>query len=380
MGQTDHANHNPGKARGDAGNEGLDNLELDGLENRTESVSLSKNAVRRLRKNKMAMTALSVFLLYVLITLGAKWLPFYSFTFQIIDHKNLPPSWSQTAGQLWYERELKLAERYAERQQRPLNDEEKQQLAEIQAQIKNERIEIDGKMVNPHLRRYLLGTDSLGRDILSRTIYGGRISISIGLIGALTAVFIGIVVGSIAGFYGGRIDYLLMRFVDVLYGLPYMLLVIVLMAVLGKSILNLYLALALISWLTVSRVVRGQILSLKNAEFVEAARTMGASTPRIIVKHLIPNTLGVIIVFTTLRIPTFILVEAFLSFLGLGVSAPLASWGSLIGEAVPALETYPWQLFVPSFAMTIFLFAINFLGDGLRDAFDPKDAGGSKKA
>ena len=378
MGQTDHANHNPGKAPGhDANHAGLDNLELDSLENRTESVSLSKNAVRRLRKNKMAMTALSVFLFYVIITLGAKWLPFYSFTFQIIDHKNLPPSWSQTAGQLWYERELKLAERYAERQQRPLNDKENQ------AQIKNERIEIDGKMVNPHLRRYLLGTDSLGRDILSRTIYGGRISISIGLIGALTAVFIGVVVGSIAGFYGGRIDYLLMRFVDVLYGLPYMLLVIVLMAVFGRGILNLYLALALISWLTVSRVVRGQILSLKNAEFVEAARTMGASTPRIIVKHLIPNTLGVIIVFTTLRIPTFILVEAFLSFLGLGVSAPLASWGSLIGEAVPALETYPWQLFVPSFAMTIFLFAMNFLGDGLRDAFDPKDAGGatgSKKA
>ena len=379
MGHIDHANHKTGKAPGqDSSNAGLDNL--DSLENRTESVSLSKNAVRRLRKNKMAMTALSVFLFYVIITLGAKWLPFYSFTFQIIDHKNLPPSWSKTAGQLWYERELKLAERYAERQQRPLNAEEKQQLAEIQAQIKNERIEINGKMVNPHLRRYFLGTDSLGRDILSRTIYGGRISISIGLIGALTAVFIGIVVGSIAGFYGGRIDYLLMRFVDVLYGLPYMLLVIVLMAVFGRGILNLYLALALISWLTVSRVVRGQILSLKNAEFVEAARTMGASTPRIIVKHLIPNTLGVIIVFTTLRIPTFILVEAFLSFLGLGVSAPLASWGSLIGEAVPALETYPWQLFVPSFAMTIFLFAMNFLGDGLRDAFDPKDAGGSKKA
>ena len=355
--------------------QGASQSTLMGQEFETESVSLSKNALRRLRKNKMAMTALSVFLLYVVITLGTKLLPFYSFTFQIIDHKNLPPSWSKNAGQLWYERELKLAERYAERQQRSLNDEEKQQLAEIQEQIKNERIEIDGKMVNPHLRHYLLGTDSLGRDILSRTIYGGRISISIGLIGALTAVFIGIVVGSIAGFYGGRIDYLLMRFVDVLYGLPYMLLVIVLMAVLGKGILNLYLSLALISWLTVSRVVRGQILSLKNAEFVEAARTMGASTPRIIVKHLIPNTLGVIIVFTTLRIPTFILVEAFLSFLGLGVSAPLASWGSLIGEAVPALETYPWQLFVPSFAMTIFLFAMNFLGDGLRDAFDPKDSG-----
>ena len=338
----------------------------------TQSISLTKDALRRLRKNKMAMAALVLLTLYVLLTLGADILPIYSFRFQILDHKNLPPSLTKNAGQLWYESELKLAQRFAGRQNRKLNEEEKLKLQEIQYKIQHERMEIDGEIVNPHLRRYWLGTDSLGRDVLSRTIYGGRISISIGLVGALTAVLIGIIIGSIAGFYGGRIDYMLMRFVDVLYGLPYMLLVIVLMSVMGKNTVNLFIALALVSWLTVSRVVRGQVLSLKHAEFVEAARTMGASTARIIVRHLIPNTLGVIIVFTTLRIPTFIMAEAFLSFLGLGISAPLASWGSLIGEAVPALKTYPWQLFAPSVAMTVFLFAMNFLGDGLRDAFDPK--------
>ncbi|MEM9425018.1 MAG: ABC transporter permease, partial [Spirochaetota bacterium] len=322
--------------------------------------------------NKMAMVASAILAVYVLLTMGADILPIYSFKLQMLDHKNLPPSLTKNAGQLWYERELKLAQKFARRQNRELNKQEKQKLEEIKYKVEHDQVEIEGKIVNPHLRRYWLGTDSLGRDMLSRTIYGGRISISIGLIGALTAVLIGIVIGSIAGFYGGRTDYMLMRFVDVLYGLPYMLLIIVLMSVLGKNTLNLFVALAMVSWLTVSRVVRGQILFLKHAEFIEAARTMGASTARIIVRHLIPNTLGVIIVFTTLRIPTFIMAEAFLSFLGLGISAPLASWGSLIGEAVAALETYPWQLFVPSVAMTIFLFAMNFLGDGLRDAFDPK--------
>ena len=350
----------------------VDSLSANADFNSEKSISLTRDALRRLRKNRMAMMALLVLLLYMLVSFSANWLPIYSYKFQILDHKNLPPSLTKTAGQLWYERELKLAQRLAARQERDLNDAEQKKLAAIEYKIEHDRMEINGEMLNPHLRHYWLGTDALGRDVLSRTIYGGRISISIGLIGALTAVLIGIVVGAVAGFYGGRIDYMLMRFVDVLYGLPYMLLVVVLMAVLGKSILNLYIALALISWLTVARVVRGQILSLKHAEFVEAARTMGASTARIIIKHMIPNTLGVIIVFTTLRIPAFIMAEAFLSFLGLGVSAPLASWGSLIGVAVPALETYSWQLFVPSLAMIVFLFAMNFLGDGLRDAFDPK--------
>jgi len=223
-----------------------------------------------------------------------------------------------------------------------------------------------------HARRYYLGTDNLGRDLLSRIVYGGQVSIAIGFIGTLTSVFIGVFLGALAGYLGGKFDYIIMRIVDIMYGLPYMLLVIIAMAVFGRNIMNLFFALAIISWLTISRMVRGQIMSLKNQEFVEAARSMGASTGRIIFKHLVPNSLSVIIVFSTLRIPSFIMTESFLSFLGLGVQAPFASWGSLVGEGVGGMTLYPWRLFFPAIAMTVFLFAMNFLGDGLRDAFDPQ--------
>lgn len=223
-----------------------------------------------------------------------------------------------------------------------------------------------------HQRKYYLGTDNLGRDLLSRIIYGGQISIAIGLIGTITSVVIGILVGSIAGYMGGRVDYYLMRFVDIMYGLPYMLLVIICMAIFGRKITNLFFALALVSWLTIARMVRGQIMSLKNQEYVEAARSMGASRSHIILRHMIPNSLSVIIVYSTIRIPAFIMQESFLSFLGLGVQAPYASWGSLIGDAVAGMTIYPWKLLCPSIVMIIFLFSMNFLGDGLRDAFDPQ--------
>jgi oligopeptide transport system permease protein len=221
-------------------------------------------------------------------------------------------------------------------------------------------------------RHYLLGTDYSGRDMLARIIYGGQISMLIGLVGTLCSVFIGIVLGALAGYRGGRVDSLIMRIVDVLYGLPYMLIVIICMAVFGRNIINLFVALALVSWLTIARMVRGQIMSLKNSEYVEAARSMGAKTWRIIFRHMIPNSLSIIIVYSTLRIPGFIMEESFLSFLGLGVQAPYASWGSLISDGVASMTLYPWRLIFPSIAMTAFLFAMNFLGDGLRDAFDPQ--------
>jgi len=223
-----------------------------------------------------------------------------------------------------------------------------------------------------HSRKYFLGTDYSGRDILSRIIYGGQVSIAIGVVGTLTSVIIGILVGALAGYLGGKVDYILMRIVDVMYGLPYMLLVIICMAIFGRNILNLFIALALVSWLTIARMVRGQIMSLKNSEFVEAARSMGASTWRIIFRHMVPNSLSIIIVYSTLRVPAFIMQESFLSFLGLGVQAPYASWGSLVGDAVDGMTLYPWRLIFPALAMTIFLFAMNFFGDGLRDAFDPQ--------
>lgn len=228
------------------------------------------------------------------------------------------------------------------------------------------------KATKMHERRYYLGTDHQGRDLLSRIIYGGQVSIAIGFIGTITSVLIGTILGALAGYLGGKIDYFIMRVVDIMYGLPYMLLVIIAMAIFGRNIINLFFALAIISWLTISRMVRGQIMSLKNQEFIEAARSMGAPTQRIIFRHLIPNSLSVIIVFSTLRIPSFIMTESFLSFLGLGVQAPYASWGSLVGDAVAGMTLYPWKLFFPALAMTIFLFAMNFLGDGLRDAFDPQ--------
>ena len=230
---------------------------------------------------------------------------------------------------------------------------------------------------NPvHGNMYLLGTDDLGRDMVARIIYGGRISIAIGIVGTLTAALVGIVYGAIAGYLGGKLDNYMMRFVDVMYGLPYMLIVIIIMAMVGEaargSFVVLFVAIALVSWLTIARVVRGQVISLKNSEFVEAARSMGASPARVIFRHLLPNTLGVIIVFSTLLMPSFIMNESFLSFLGLGVSAPDASWGTLVSEGVRAMEVRVWQLLGPAIAMTLFLFCMNFLGDGVRDALDPQ--------
>ena len=233
-------------------------------------------------------------------------------------------------------------------------------------------LHVELEVTKMHERRYIFGTDYLGRDLLSRIVYGSQVSIAVGIVGTVTSIFIGILVGSLAGYLGGKVDYYLMRFVDIMYGLPYMLLVIICMAIFGRQIVNLFFALALVSWLTIARMVRGQIMSLKNQEYVEAARSMGAGTMHIIFKHMIPNSLSIIIVYSTIRIPAFIMQESFLSFLGLGVQAPYASWGSLIGDAVSSMALYPYKLIIPSIVMVIFLFSMNFLGDGLRDAFDPQ--------
>jgi oligopeptide transport system permease protein len=337
-----------------------------------KGISLSRDAWNRLKKHKLAMVGLVVVVLYALISLLAPILPIHSYRLQVPSHAHLPPSLTKTAGELWYEKELTYMQRLNESQGIDgLTEEQRAKLSEIRERIETETMVVDGREIMTHERRYLLGTDYLGRDLMARIIYGGQVSIAVGLIGTITSVLIGIILGAIAGYVGGSTDYVIMRVVDVMYGLPYIMLVIIFMAVLGRGILNLYVALALVSWLTVARVVRGQIISLKNSEFVEAARTMGASPWRIIFRHLVPNTLGVIIVFSTLRIPTFIMTEAFLSFLGLGISAPFSSWGSLVGEAVEGMSNYWWRLFFPAAAMTLFLFGMNFLGDGLRDAFDP---------
>src|SRR5262245_33218884 len=222
-----------------------------------------------------------------------------------------------------------------------------------------------------------MGTDIAGRDILARVLLGGRISLMVGVISTVVSLIIGIAYGATAGYLGGRVDELMMRIVDVLYAIPYMMVVIVLLAFFGSQsplgqLFLLFVALGAVSWLTMARIVRGQVISLKNQEFVLAARATGVSTGKIIARHLVPNTLGPVIVYATLTVPSVMLLEAFLSFLGLGVQAPLASWGSLSADGIQNIAIFPWQLLCPGITMAITLFSLNFLGDGLRDALDPQ--------
>jgi oligopeptide transport system permease protein len=216
------------------------------------------------------------------------------------------------------------------------------------------------------------GTDNLGRDLATRVCYGARISLSIGVVASLINLGIGVIYGGISGYFGGRIDSVMMRIVDILYGIPLLLYVILLMVVLKPGLLNVFIALGLVYWLRMARIVRAQVLGLKELEFVLAARVLGASPQRLIFGHLLPNSLGPIIVTLTLSIPEAIFIEAFLSFIGLGVSAPMASWGVLASEGVVTLRSYPFQLLWPAVAISLTMLGFNFLGDGLRDALDPR--------
>jgi oligopeptide transport system permease protein len=220
---------------------------------------------------------------------------------------------------------------------------------------------------------HYLGTDSLGRDLLARTLFGGRISLTIGILATFVALFIGVGVGAAAGFIGGRTDQILMRFVDLMYSVPLTFFVIILMVLFGRNFILMFLAIGAVEWLTMARIVRGQTLALRSKEFIEAARASGGSTLAIILRHIVPNVLGVVMIYVTLTIPQVILLESFLSFLGLGVQEPMTSWGMLINDGAAELEINPRTLIVPAVFMTATLFCFNFLGDGLRDALDPKD-------
>lgn len=242
--------------------------------------------------------------------------------------------------------------------------------------------DLDPLSTNPALRHqppsaeHWFGTDALGRDYLARVLTGGQVSLAVGLVATLACVFVGVLYGAVAGYYGGRVDEVMMRLVDFLYGIPYMFLVILIMLLFSESArgepLPVFIALGLVQWLTMARVIRGQVLTLRNREFVLATRLLGAGDLRLIVRHILPNVLGVIMVYATLTVPTVIILESFLSFLGLGLKL---SWGQLVAEAVGVvnpIQSYWWLLVFPSIALAMTLLSLNYLGDGLRDAVDPK--------
>ena len=287
------------------------NTEALAFESAEEGSSLWHDAWLRLRKNRLAIFGGSVLLFMIVVALLTPWIAPYSYEAQNLDLGATPPS-----------------------------------------------------------ADHWLGTDIFGRDVLTQIMHGGRISLAVGFIATAVALLIGVTWGAIAGYVGGRVDAIMMRLVDILYALPFMIFIVLLMVVFGRNILLLFLAIGAVEWLTMARIMRSQVQSLRQQEFVEAAVSVGLSPAAIIRKHVVPNALGPIIVYTTLTIPSVMLLEAFLSFLGLGIQPPATSWGLLISYGAETMEEYPWLLIFPGCALTLTLFSLNFLGDGLRDALD----------
>jgi oligopeptide transport system permease protein len=279
----------------------------------SKSSTLWSDAIYRLTRNKAAMFGALILLVLILCAALAPWIAPYSYSFQNLELGASPPS-----------------------------------------------------------AAHILGTDVLGRDLLSRILYGARISLLVGFVATGVALVIGVSWGIIAGYAGGKVDSIMMRIVDVLYGLPFIIFIILLMVIFGRNLWLLFGAIGAVEWLTMARIVRGQVIGLKNQEFVMAAKAMGVSNISMFRKHLLPNILGPIAVYATLTIPQVMLLEGFLSFLGLGIQPPMSSWGTLIKDGVESMEEYSWLLIYPGLTFTITLFALNFFGDGLRDALDPK--------
>ena len=275
--------------------------------------SLWQDAIRRLIQNRAAMIGGITILLLIVLAIFAPWIAPYSYSYQNLDIGASPPS-----------------------------------------------------------AEHLLGTDVLGRDLLSRLLYGARISLLVGFVATGVALVIGVSWGIIAGYFGGRIDSVMKRIVDVLYGLPFIIFIILLMVIFGRNIWLLFAAIGAVEWLTMARIVRAQVIGLKNQEFVQAAQVMGVSNFSMFRRHILPNILGPIAVYATLTIPQVMLLEAFLSFLGLGIQPPMSSWGTLIRYGVESMEEHYWLLIYPGLTFTITLFALNFFGDGLTDALDAK--------
>jgi len=232
----------------------------------------------------------------------------------------------------------------------------------------------DAMSAPPNLQNgHYWGTDDSGRDLLVRCLVGGRISLTVGLLATLSSVTLGILWGATAGFIGGKVDNIMMRIVDMMYAIPYLLIAILLVTILGREFYLVVLTITVFSWMDMARVVRGQTLSLRSMEYVEAARAVGVSTPRIILRHIVPNLLGVVVIYTTVTVPGVILTESVLSFLGLGIQEPMTSWGVLIQDGAKVMEVTPWILLFPAGLLSVTLYCFNFIGDGMRDALDPKE-------
>ncbi|MBZ4655083.1 MAG: dppC 2, partial [Peptococcaceae bacterium] len=277
------------------------------------TVTYWQDAWRRLKENKMAMLGLYTIIFIILLAVFGPIFSKYSYSDQLLDKQGLLPN-----------------------------------------------------------REFWFGTDTLGRDMFVRVLYGARISLAVGFVASFINLTLGVLYGGISGLLGGRVDNIMMRIVDIFYSVPLVLYVILLMVVVGAGLKSIFIALGAVYWLEMARIVRAQVLSLKEQEFILAARTLGANNLRILLRHLIPNCMGPIIITVTNSIPRAIFTEAFLSFIGLGVSAPAASWGMLASDAVPGIRSYPHVLFFPALAISITMLAFNFLGDGLRDALDPR--------
>ena len=368
------------------------------------SMTYWQDAWRRLKKNKLSMIGLLFIVLMSLTAIFGPYVIQHDYSTQELTLANIPPSieiYKVTEDVYFYmHSEYKLFNVTAEgvlgtkikEAQNNLN--ERNRVYDIEghevildysfaskAPEENPegvkfKIFIDGKEVSVadkvRNKTYILGTDALGRDMLARVIYGARISLLIALIATVVNFFIGVLYGGVSGYFGGRVDNFMMRIVDTIDVIPLLLYVILLSVIFEPGLKSIIIALGSVYWVSMARIVRGQVLSLKEQEYVLSARTLGASTFRILIRHLIPNAIGPIIVSMAMMIPSAIFTEAFLSFVGLGVNAPLASWGTLASDALGGLRSYPYQLFYPSVAISLTMLAFNFLGDGLRDALDPR--------